>query len=109
VVVPTPRLGIGIYNEALRYLFPIEPTARAVAASGDGIMLTSLSQLQALGWKKWLSRITFTRRTNYLKSIPYLRILAPKLECWGEGKTICKTKHKTFLTQPSKVNYNWYS
>jgi len=26
--------------------------------------------LQAQGWKKWLSRITFTRRTNYLKSTP---------------------------------------
>ena len=33
-------------------------------------MLTSLSQFQAQGWKKWLSRIIFTRRTNYLKSFP---------------------------------------
>jgi hypothetical protein len=33
-------------------------------------MPTSLSQLQAQGWKKWLSRITFTRRTNYLLSNP---------------------------------------
>jgi hypothetical protein len=33
-------------------------------------MPTSLSQLQAQGWKKWLSRITFTKRTNCIKSIP---------------------------------------
>jgi hypothetical protein len=33
-------------------------------------MLTSLSQFQAQGWEKWLSRITFTRGTNSLKSTP---------------------------------------
>jgi len=38
-------------------------------------MPTLLSQLQAQGWKKWLSRITFTRRTNYLKSLPMGRML----------------------------------
>jgi hypothetical protein len=35
--------------------------------SGDGIMLTSLSHFQAQGWEKWLSWITFTRGTNYLR------------------------------------------
>jgi hypothetical protein len=57
-------------NESLKYLFPIEPTERAVAASGDGIMLTKLSQFQAQGWEKWLSRITFTRGTDSLKPTP---------------------------------------
>jgi len=33
-------------------------------------MLTKLSQFQAQGWEKWLSRITFTRGTNSLKSLP---------------------------------------
>jgi hypothetical protein len=33
-------------------------------------MLTSLSPFQAQGWEKWLSRITFTRGTNSLKSNP---------------------------------------
>ena len=33
-------------------------------------MLTSLSLFQAQGWEKWLSRITFTRGTNSLKSTP---------------------------------------
>jgi hypothetical protein len=51
-------LGIGLYKLCLKYLFPIEPTGRAVAASGDGIMLTKLLQFQAQGWEKWLSRIT---------------------------------------------------
>ncbi len=36
-------------------------------------MLTSLSQFQAQGWEKWLSRITFTRGTNSLKSNPMIR------------------------------------
>jgi len=35
---------LGIYNASYKYLFPIEPTEKAVAASGDGIMLNSLSQ-----------------------------------------------------------------
>jgi hypothetical protein len=37
-------LGIGIYNynHSYKYLFPIEPTGRAVAASGDGVLLTAL-------------------------------------------------------------------
>jgi hypothetical protein len=43
---------------------------RPDSASGDTIMLTSLSQFQAQGWEKWLSRITFTRGTNSLKSNP---------------------------------------
>jgi hypothetical protein len=38
--------------------------------SGYGIILTSLLQFQAQGWEKWLSRITFTRGTNSLKSNP---------------------------------------
>jgi len=42
------------------------------SGSGHGIMLTSLSQFQALGWEKRLSRITFTRGTNSLKSSPKL-------------------------------------
>jgi len=68
-------LGVlGISNQTYQYLFPIEPTRRAVAASGDGIMLTKLSQFQAQGWEKWLSRITFTRGTNSLKSKPKVRI-----------------------------------
>jgi hypothetical protein len=44
--------------------------SRPVSASGYRIMLTSLSQFQAQGWEKWLSRITFTRGTNSLKSTP---------------------------------------
>jgi hypothetical protein len=65
-------LGIGISNDSYKYLFPIELTGRAVAASGDGIMLTKLSQFQAQGWEKWLSRIRFTRGTDSLKSAPCL-------------------------------------
>jgi len=77
-------LGIGIYKTSYKYLFPIEPTGRAVAASGDGIMLTKLLQFQAQGWEKWLSRITFTRGTDSLKSIsigiksyPAITVLSP--------------------------------
>jgi len=43
---------------------------RPGSASGDTIMLTSLSQFQAQGWEKWLSRITFTGGTDTLKSRP---------------------------------------
>jgi hypothetical protein len=40
-------------------------------------MLTSLSQFQAQGWEKWLSRITFTRGTNSLKSGFDRRLFVP--------------------------------
>jgi hypothetical protein len=39
-------------------------------AAAFSIMLTSLSQFQAQGWEKWLSRITFIRGTNSRKSNP---------------------------------------
>jgi hypothetical protein len=52
----------------------MEPTGRPVAASGDGIMLTKLSQFQAQGWEKWLFRITFTRGTNSLKTSFLIKI-----------------------------------
>jgi hypothetical protein len=61
-----------MHKVSYKYLFPIEPTGRAVAASGDGIMLTKLLQFQAQGWEIRLSRITFTRGTDSLKSIPKL-------------------------------------
>jgi hypothetical protein len=41
-------------------------------------MLTSLSQFQAQGWEKWLSRIKFTRGTNPLLS----RWKAEDYGCW---------------------------
>jgi len=34
--------GIGLYKHSYKYLFPIEPTGKAVAASGDGIILMTL-------------------------------------------------------------------
>jgi hypothetical protein len=36
-------------NGSFQYLFPIKPTERAVAASGDGDILTSLLEFQAHG------------------------------------------------------------
>jgi hypothetical protein len=38
--------------------------------SGDEIMLTSLSQFQAQGWEKWLSRIRFAVQPLLSKIIP---------------------------------------
>jgi hypothetical protein len=80
---------LNISNDSYKYLLPIEPTGRAVAASGDGIMLTKLSQFQAQGWEKWLSRITFTRGTDILRSAPIginsypaLALLSPGLGLW---------------------------
>jgi hypothetical protein len=52
-------------------------------------MLTKLSQFQAQGWEKWLSRITFTRGTNCLKSVsnkykvlPSHNSSKPRLRIW---------------------------
>ena len=53
-------------------------------------MPTSLSQLQAQGWKKWLSRITFTRRTNYLKSTPTGRMsILPSRSIFKPRLSLC--------------------
>jgi hypothetical protein len=77
---------LDLSNRSLKYLFPIEPTGRAVAASGDGVMLTLLSQFQAQDWKKWLSRIRFAVRdrqskikSNRYKVLPSHSIFKPRV------------------------------
>jgi hypothetical protein len=49
---------------------PNEAVVVSKAESAYTIMLTSLSQFQGQGWKKWLSRIRFAVGTLLFKIVP---------------------------------------